>query len=191
MGRIESLTSGQRALPAVIVAAAVVLYWAAKTSVGAVVFFATALPQSGLRQSLGMLSALLSPLQLWQLVPLGLGIFLGLWALAPISARLRVSAVIARSLVAVASAIVVVFLAQLVLGMLGWFGNTQFFGNSSNQAVESFFSNAANALPMALQFAFGTALDVLPVVVLAVVLTWMWLGRHPARQSAETAAAEV
>jgi hypothetical protein len=75
--------------------------------------------------------------------------------------------------------------------MLGWFGNTQFFGNSSNQAVESFFSNAANALPMALQFAFGTALDVLPVVVLAVVLTWMWLGRHPARQSAETAAAEV
>lgn len=191
MGRIESLTSRQRALPAVSVAAAVVLYGAAKTSVGAVVLFATSLPQSGLRRSLGMLSALLSPLQLWELVPLGLGVFLGLWALAPISARLRVSAVIARSFLAVGCAVVVVFLTQLLVGMQGWLSGTQFFGNSSNQAVESFFSNAANALPTALQFAMGTALDALPVVVLAVVLTWIWLGRHPARQSAEAAAAEV
>jgi len=191
MGRIESLTSRQRAVPAVIVAAAVMLYGAAKTSAVAVVFFATALPQSGLRQSLGMLSALLSPLQLGQLVPLGLGVFLGLWALAPIGARLRVSAVIARSLIAVGCAVVVVFLTQLLWGMQDWFAGAQFFGNSSNQAVESFFSAAATALPSAIQFALGTALDALPVVVLAVVLTWMWLGRHPARQSAEAAAAEV
>lgn len=191
MGRIESLTSGQRALPAVIAAAAVLLYGTAKSLVGAIVFFAAALAQSGTRQSLEMFSALASPLQLWDLVPPSVGVFLGLWVLAPISARLRVGAVIARSLVAVASAAVVVFLSQLLLGMQGWFANTQFFGNSSNQAVESFFSNAANALPMALQFAASTALNALPVIVLAVVLTWMWLGRHPVRQSADAAAAEV
>lgn len=191
MSRFEGLSSRQRALPALVVAASVVLFGMAKLLVGAIVFSVASLAQSGAQQGFEFLSMLLSPLQLWVLLPLGLGVFACLWLLTPLAAELRLSVVIARSLLAVASGLIVVFLAQLLLGMQSWFASTQFFGNSSNQAVESFFADGGSVLPIAIQTAIGAGLDALPVVVLAVVLTWSWLVRHSARQSALAVAAEV
>lgn len=191
MNRFEGSSSLPRALPAVVIAASVVLFGMAKTLVGAVVFSVSSLTQSGPQDALGMLSVLLSPLQLWTLVPLGLGVFACLWLFAPITAELHLSAVVARSLLALAFGLIVVFLAQLVLGMQGWLAGAQLFGNSSNQAVESFLADGGAALPMAVQTTVGIGLDALPVVVLAVVLTWSWLVRHPARQSAGAVAVEV
>lgn len=191
MSRFEGMSSRQRVLPVVVIAASVVLFGMAKILVNAIVFSFSVLAQSGPRDGFGALSVLLSPLQLWTLVPLGLGVFACLWLLAPITAGLRLSAVVARALLALAFGVVFVFLALLVFGLQGWLAGAQFFGNSSNQAVESFISNGADVVPMAVQVTVGTALDALPVVVLAVVLTWSWLVRHPARQSASAVAAEV
>ena len=191
MSRFEGVSSRQRVLPAVVVAASVVLFGMVKILVNAVVFSASSIAQSGVRQGFELFSALVSPLQLWVLFPLGLGVFVCLWLLAPITSELHLSAVIVRSLLAVVSGLIVTFLAQLVLGMQSWFFNAQFFGNSSNQAVESFFANGGDVLPMAVQTAVGTGLDALPLVVLAAVLTWSWLVRHPPRQSANVIAAAV
>ncbi len=191
MNRFEGVSSRRRVLPAVVIAVFVVLFSLVKNLVSAAVFSATSITQGGIRQGLEFFSVLMSPLQLWVLVPLGLGVFACLWLLVPIAAELHLSAVVVRALIAVISGLIVTFLAQLVFGMQGWFANAQFFGNSSNQAAESFVANGGNVLPMAAQTAVDTGLDALPLVVLAVVLTWSWLVRHPARQSANAVAAEV
>ncbi|MEO6943245.1 MAG: hypothetical protein ABI053_00865 [Lacisediminihabitans sp.] len=191
MSRAKGLSSRQRALPAAAIAASVVLYGMVKILVSAIMFSATSIAQSGVLQGFQMFSAMVSPLQLWVLLPLGLGIIACLWFFAPVTAELRLSMAIVRSLLAVASGVIVVFLAQIVLGMQGWFANAQFFGNSSNQAVDSFFADGGNVLPIALNTAVGAGLDALPVVLLAVVLTWIWLVKHPVKHSAIAVAAEV
>jgi hypothetical protein len=191
MSRFEGAVSRQRVLPAAAVAVSVLLFSVAAGLVSAVMFFGSMIVQGGIQDGINPLALFLPPGLLWILVPLVLGVFVWLWLFSPLTAELRLGAVLKRSVISALSGLILTLLVQLAMGMQSWFANAQFFGNSSNQAVESFVANGSNALPMALETAVTTAFDTLPAVVLAVVLTWSWLVRHPARQSAEAVAAGV
>jgi hypothetical protein len=191
MSRFEGAVFRQRVLPAAAVAVSVLLFSIATSLVSAVMFFGSMIVQGGIQDGINPLALFLPPGLLWILIPFVLGIFAWLWLFAPVTAELRLGTVIIRSLLSAAAGLIVTLLVQVALGMQSWFVNAQFFGNSSNQAVESFFANGGDVLPMAVETAVTTAFGTLPAVVLAVVLTWSWLVRHPARQSANAIAATV
>lgn len=190
MSRFEGLSSVQRVSPAAAVAASVLLFSIATTLVSAAMFFGTMIAQGAIQNGVNLFSMFLSPGLLWTLVPFVLGVFAWLWLFAPLTAGLRLSAVITRSLLSAASGLILTLLVQVILGMQGWFVNTQFFGNSSNQAVESFIANGSDVVPMAVQTAVVTAFGALPTVVLAVILAWSWLVIHPVKQATIAVAVE-
>lgn len=191
MSRFEGASSKQRVLPAAVVAVSVLLFSIATSLVRAVMFFGTMIVQGSIQDGVNPFLAFLSPGLLWILIPLVLGVFAWLWLFAPLTAGLRLGVVLKRSLISALSGLILTLLVQLALGMQSWFVNAQFFGNSSNHAVESFIANGSNVLPLAVETAVDTAFGTLPAVVLAVVLTWSWLVRHPARQVEDAVTAEV
>ena len=191
MSRFEGVSSRHRVLPAVAVAVFILVFVLTERIVSAAMYFGTTIAQGSIQDGANLLSAFLSLQVLAIPVPFVIGVFAWLWLVAPVTAELRLSAVIGRSLLAAVSGVIVAVVVNIVLGMQGWFGNAQFFANSSNQAVESLFADGSNVIPFVLQDVILTALDVLPLVVLAVVLTWSWLIRHPGRQSADAVAAAV
>lgn len=141
-----------------------------------------ALTQSNSSQVLSQLF----PYYAWGLVlgilPFAIGVFLCLWLLAPIAAELHIAHVITRSLLAAAAGAVVVFLVQL-LGSL-----FQNFDDSAGRVfgwAQGFFttvsSNAGWAFSTSLYSALSTAINLIPLTVLAGVLLWVWLRAHPAK----------
>lgn len=126
------------------------------------------------------------PLYLWGVVlgilPFAVGVFLCLWLLAPVAAELHIGHVITRSLLAVAAGALVVFLVQLVGSLF------QNFDSSAGLVfgwAQGFFttvsSNADWAFSNSLYTALSTAINLVPLTVLAAVLLWVWLRAHPAK----------
>jgi hypothetical protein len=146
------------------------------------VFAGVTLAQSNGREVLSQIF----PLYLWGLVlgilPFAIGVFLCLWLLAPVAAELHIGHVITRSLLAVAAGALVVFLVQL-LGSL-----FQNFDDSAGRVfgwAQGFFttvsSNAGWAFSNSLYSALATAINLIPLTVLAGLLLWVWLRAHPAK----------
>lgn len=177
-------------VPPIIAAAAILLFTFAAQLVSTVIFYGTALVQgSGFQQ--GAFGAFVSPEYLLVTIAYSVGVFAILWLFAPLSADLRLGGVIARSLLAVAGGAVLMFLVAFFIGMQSWLASANFFSNSFGPAADSFFRDGGNSFLVAISSTLGEAVNVLPLTVLAVVLTWSWLVRHPAYQAEEARTVEV
>ncbi len=182
MRRFASLF-GRRGVLAATAAALIVLgAQVAQQILSTAVYAGLALTQSNGQDVLSQLF----PAYLWGLIlgvlPFAIGVFLSLWLLAPVAAELHIAHVITRSLLAVAGGAVIVFLVQLV-GML-----FQSFDRSAGLVfgwASGFFStlssNADWAFSNSLYVALSTAINLIPLTVLAGVLLWIWLRAHPAK----------
>ena len=112
-------------------------------------------------------------------LPFAIGVFLSLWLIAPVASDLRLFHVLTRSLLAAGIGAVLAIIVSVVAALFGAFSYSAAF--SSNV-----FGNVGYDLSGALSrmgFALGNGLTLfatgLPIVVLACVLLWIWLERHP------------
>lgn len=118
-------------------------------------------------------------LSLVTLLPFAVGVFLSLWQLAPIGPELRLAHVVTRALLAAAIGAACVIVVVVLLGALGavvglpgaiWGGPS-----TLGTAVESLGFRVLDGVLGALRTLVAEA----TTVVLACVLLWGWLQRHP------------
>jgi hypothetical protein len=107
-------------------------------------------------------------------LPFALGVFLCLWQVAPIAPGLRLAHVVTRSVLAAllggVLAWLVFWISQLVVDVLPFareFQGSIVFGKLEPDAVQALFR------------ALALTVGYLPIVVLAGILLWGWLQRHP------------
>ncbi|HEY4152934.1 MAG TPA: hypothetical protein VGM38_06395 [Pseudolysinimonas sp.] len=107
-------------------------------------------------------------------LPFAIGVFLCFWQVAPIAPVLRLAHVVTRSILAALLGGAVIWIVSLVFQVVVEVSNTQF----STPAGDVL----AQLGPDALQSLFGAlaaTVGYLPIVVLAGILLWGWLQRHP------------
>ena len=107
-------------------------------------------------------------------LPFAIGVFLCLWQVAPIAPSLRLAHVVTRSILAalVGAALmwIVFWVIQLISDAAGTapeFQGAIVFGKLGPDALDALFQ------------ALGVTAGYLPVAVLAGILLWGWLQRHP------------
>jgi hypothetical protein len=112
-------------------------------------------------------------------VPFALGVFVSLWAIAPVSHELTLRFVLTRGALAAAAGAVLGFVVALFVGVFESFmPGTPMFGNSFPfSAFDSGYF--VSKLVSGFQGLILTFLDNLPLVLLATVLLWLWLKAHP------------
>jgi hypothetical protein len=116
---------------------------------------------------------------IFRTLPFALGVFVSLWAIAPISHELTVRFVLTRgglaglagSIVAAVIAIVVGFFAALHLSDSP-FGASLFAGGFDGQMF-------VNTVVGSLIGIVAVAISLFPLVALVAVLLWLWLREHP------------
>jgi len=124
-------------------------------------------------------------------VPVGVGFFLSLWLLAPITGGQRLLGVIARGAIATAAGTAVMLVLNVLLGVLSAFVTRgSLFGNSF-PFPDFNEGNAFYGISSAFSGAFATLVGTLPLGVLAAVLLWLWLRERAAKHPGATTAAEV
>jgi hypothetical protein len=190
MSRFEGLSARGRVLPALTVAASVLVFTIAAQLVMSMLYFVVSLFQSQEYQA-GFFGAFLSSTFLVMTIAFCAGVFAWLWLFAPLSAELRPGRLIARSLLAVVAGAVVTFIVAFCIQMQAWLAGAQFFSNSLSQATESFGRDGGNAVALAVTSSIQLAVNALPVTVLAIVLTWIWVVRHSAQRVEAAARVEV
>lgn len=102
---------------------------------------------------------------LFFILPLTLGVFLALWAIAPISHELTLRFVLTRAVLASACGVILVMIVQIAGALLTLFGSSL---EAFVQRVFDALSNGASAF-----------VSMTPLVLLACVLLWLWLREHP------------
>src|SRR5690554_179338 len=122
-------------------------------------------------------------------LPFSLGVFVTLWLLAPVAADTSLASVIKRSVLAAGVGAVVVVLVRAAVSSAGAFsGVGSFFGNSFPSLP---YDSVLWALGHGIQAGLGSFVQLLPLVMLLVVLSWMWLAKHPSRHAVSAGAVEV
>ncbi len=112
------------------------------------------------------------------LLPFAVGVLLSLWFIAPVAAELHVAHVITRSVLAAAVGGVLAVLVTIVASLIGLLSGglmanllaTRFSG----ETMLSILGSAVGAGGQ--EFVSST-----PVVILAGILLWIWLERHPSK----------
>ena len=105
-------------------------------------------------------------------LPVAVGVYVGFRIVAPITAGLRLKSVLVRSLVASAIAAVLAFAVGFVL-ILGTTVTDNIFGNSFPLGqFGGAIGRAFGSLGTTVSIFFGNA----PLIALAAVLLWLWLG---------------
>jgi len=119
-------------------------------------------------------------------LPFAVGVFLGLWQVAPIAPTLRLAHVVTRSVLAAllggAVMWIVFWVAQLVVEVAGFareFQGAVLFGKLGPDAIGAAFR------------ALSVTTGYLPIAVLAGILLWGWLQRHPLDKPVHGALDEV
>lgn len=183
MARFENVSARSRVLPALAVAASVLVFTVAVQLLTSLLYIAMSLLQ-GQGQGLGstMVLQFLAPSFVLTVLAFCVGIFLWLWLFAPVSAETQLRSVIAGSLLAVVAGAILAFIVAFGIQMQAWLANANFFSNSLSQATETFFRDGGNAFGFAVPSAVQLAVNALPLTVLAVVLTWIWIVRHSAHR---------
>jgi len=104
------------------------------------------------------------------------GVFLSLWLLAPVTAELGIGRVIVRSLTATVAGGVAVLIIQLAASLFQNFDRSSglVFGWIAGIGT-TLSSNAEWAFSNALFVAVSNTIALIPLVVLACVVTWGWL----------------
>jgi hypothetical protein len=111
------------------------------------------------------------------ILPVIVGVFLSLWIIAPIAPELRLGHVITRAILAAGIGCALTFLVAVLLSVAVQFG----------QAVPNAFAGSitvdARGIFEGIIRSFGSALaqfiGLIPLVVLAGILEWLWLEQHP------------
>jgi hypothetical protein len=172
MAKFNEIAKRRGRLPALIAASAI-LVWFVLTNViaslASTVFYAGGFA--------GFFPALLSVFL--TSVPLALGVFVSLWAIAPISDELGLPFVLTRAALAAACGVVLADVVTIVLAFFGSLSATgSVFGNSF--PIPSFNGGTfVSTLLGTLAYAIPYFLSTLPIVVLACVFLWLWLRDHP------------
>jgi hypothetical protein len=102
---------------------------------------------------------------LFFILPVTLGVFLALWAIAPISHELTLRFVLTRAVLASACGVILVMIVQIAGAVLTLFGGS----------VTAFVQRVFDALSTGASAFVSTT----PLVLLACVLLWLWLRDHP------------
>lgn len=113
-------------------------------------------------------------------LPFAVGVFLALWQVAPIGPELRLGHVVTRSLLAALAGTACVIIVVVVLSVVGsiagagasWFGAS--FPDLGS-ALDGLWFTILNGVLSAIQ----ALVEYAATVVLAGVLLWGWLQRHP------------
>jgi hypothetical protein len=119
-------------------------------------------------------------------LPFAIGVFLCLWQVAPIVPALRLAHVVTRSVLAalLGAAVmwIVLWVAQVIADAAGFareFQGAIVFGKLGPDALQALFR------------ALSVTAGYLPVAVLAGILLWGWLQRHPLDKAVHGALDEV
>ena len=119
-------------------------------------------------------------------LPFAAGMFLCLWQVAPIAPALRLAHVVTRSslaaLLGAAAMWIVLWIMQLIVDAAGFapeFQGAIVFGKLGPDALEALFR------------ALAVTAGYLPIAVLAGILLWGWLQRHPLAKPVHGALDEV
>jgi hypothetical protein len=119
-------------------------------------------------------------------LPFAVGLFLCLWQVAPIAPALRLAHVVTRSVLAALFGGIlmwlVLWISQLVVDALPsapQFQGSIVFGKLEPDAIQALFRSLA------------LTVGYLPVAVLAGILLWGWLQRHPLDKTVHGALDEV
>jgi hypothetical protein len=167
------------------VVSAVVLAYLAVQQVVFTVAYLNGLPLD----QVGMMLSGIGGLLFSQYLPFSVGVFASLWLVAPVVADASLASVIRRSVLAAGIGAVLVVFVRAAVSSVGAFSG-----------VGSFVSNSFPSLPLdnivwafgnGIQAGLGSFVQVLPLVMLVVVLSWMWLARHPLRHAVSVDSANV
>jgi len=109
-------------------------------------------------------------------VPFSVGVLLGFWFIAPVAAELRLAHVITRSLLAALAGAVLVFLTTTVVEAVATVQGLMDQGALSRLGAETMRTPAVGPPLAAPEVGSAT-----PLVILAGILLWNWVERHPSR----------
>ncbi len=107
-------------------------------------------------------------------LPFAVGVFLCFWQVAPIAPMLRLAHVVTRSILAALLGAAVIWLVFVVAQVVADISSAPF----SFHAAEVFGRLGPDALDSLFR-ALAVTVGYLPVAVLAGILLWGWLQRHP------------
>jgi hypothetical protein len=172
MAKLNELAKRRGRLPALIAASAILVWFVLTDLISSVA--SAVLYRGGFTDFFPALLA-----QLLTSVPFSLGVFVALWAIAPISHELGLRFVITRAALAAACGVV---LADIVTIFIAFFGSLSASGSvfGTSLPVPSFNGDSfVSTVLSTLAFAIPYFLSTLPVVVLACVFLWLWLRKYP------------
>ena len=174
-------------LPALVAALAIALYLLVKSALGLVLSFFTGSAlysqqltdgDFGLSYPALDLSELVVP-ALHQVLPFVVGVFIGLWLIAPLADELTLRFVLTRGALAAAAGAVLVILVGIVVALVYAVARVDQFGEPrpSSQLFDGpgFVQN----LVLALSSGVGMFVVEIVAVLFASVLLWLWLREHP------------
>ncbi|WP_394768377.1 hypothetical protein [Lacisediminihabitans sp.] len=109
-------------------------------------------------------------------VPFAVGVLLGFWFIAPVAAELRLAHVVTRSLLAAVAGAILVFLTTSVVEAVAAVQALAEQGELARLGDET-----ARAIGIGLAFGAQALVSATPLVILAGILLWNWVERHPSR----------
>jgi len=119
-------------------------------------------------------------------LPIAIGIFLCFWQIAPIAPTLRLAHVVTRSILAALVGGAVIWIATLAVQAVVEVSNTPFVTPAS-----TVIGKLGSDLVLGLFGALTLTVQYLPITVLAGILLWGWLQRHPLDKPVHGALDEV
>jgi hypothetical protein len=112
-------------------------------------------------------------------LPIVIGVFVALWAIAPISHELEIRFVLTRAALAAVCGSILAALVHIVMGIFTAFhGSDYLFSNSLGAVGFDFGLFFQTVIGSIIGIITGT-LGLFPLVALVVVLLWLWLRDHP------------
>ena len=112
-------------------------------------------------------------------LPFAIGVFLALWFVAPIAADLRLFHVITRALLVAAIGGALAIVVAIIGALLGAFNYSAGLSSNIVANLGYDFGGALSRIGFAVSSGLTLFIGALPVVLLACVLLWIWLERHP------------
>ena len=109
------------------------------------------------------------------ILPIAIGVFLAFWLVVPLTADMRVTRVVLRSLIASGIASAVSLVITVIASLGGAFASAgPFFGNAFPGADGSYLYYSFIG---GVQSVFSTFVGVTPLVILAGFLAWFWVSK--------------
>jgi hypothetical protein len=112
-------------------------------------------------------------------LPFAVGVFLAFWVLVPLTAELAWTTVLVRAVVAAAIGAALALVATVVFGFFSALASAGPMFGGSFPSVE--LGNGFSGFVYGFQSAVSSFISLAPLVALAAVLTWLWLGKRLTR----------